>query len=244
MAEPPKSKGDECYAFGKPHFLDTYRRRPCLPQSFSGDNRLRGVNPHFALSILTPRPPRPLPPDRERLAAHRSAKPWTSNPTYFHTASFSPSSSLKILSHCHSGVAKGLKANGKPVEVMGLLTGRPDPENEGVIIITDSFPLPIEGFETRVIADDQHVINHMIALGDLLEDLRPEKFCGWYHSHPFDLQQTPHTFFSSTDLSTQLQWQRSEDGHGNPWLGVVVDPIRSLSLKDLGEEQEHHQREK
>jgi len=34
-------------------------------------------------------------------------------------------------------------------------------------------------------------------------------------------------------LSTQLQWQRSEDGHGNPWLGVVVDPIRSLSLKDL-----------
>ncbi|GMH81621.1 hypothetical protein TrST_g8917 [Triparma strigata] len=171
--------------------------------------------------------------DHAALTEHRTSKPWMSSPTYFHTASFSPSSSLKILSHCQSGVTKGLKQSGKPVEVMGLLQGRPDPSNPGTIIVTDSFPLPIEGFETRVIADDSSVINHMIALGDLMEDLRPEKFCGWYHSHPFDVTTHPHTFFSSTDLSTQLQWQRSEDSHGNPWLGCVIDPLRSMSTSEL-----------
>ena len=65
------------------------------------------------------------------------------------------------------------------------------------------------------------------------QDLRPEKFCGWYHSHPFDVTTHPHTFFSSTDLSTQLQWQRSEDSHGNPWLGCVIDPLRSMSTSEL-----------
>jgi COP9 signalosome complex subunit 5 len=36
-------------------------------------------------------------------------------------------------------------------------------------------------------------------------------------------------FLSSTDLSTQLQWQRSEDPNGNPFLAIVVDPLRSLA---------------
>ena len=27
----------------------------------------------------------------------------------------------------------------------------------------------------------------------------------------------------------QLQWQRSEDPHGNPFLAIVVDPLRSLA---------------
>ena len=45
---------------------------------------------------------------------------------------------------------------------------------------------------------------------------------GWYHSHPFDVEAHSHCFFSSTDLTTQLMWQRTEDGHGNPWLGIVV----------------------
>jgi len=53
---------------------------------------------------------------------------------------------------------------------------------------------------------------------------------GWYHSHPFDVdEQHNHCYLSSTDLSTQLQWQRSEDPHGNPWLAIVVDPLRSLA---------------
>lgn len=38
-----------------------------------------------------------------------------------------------------------------------------------------------------------------------------------------------HCFLSSTDISTQLQWQRMEDPHGNPFLAIVVDPLRSLA---------------
>ena len=38
--------------------------------------------------------------------------------------------------------------------------------------MTDAFPLPIEGFETRVIADDDKVINYMINLGETLETTR------------------------------------------------------------------------
>jgi COP9 signalosome complex subunit 5 len=66
------------------------------------------------------------------------------------------------LQHTYSGVDKGIKGGGKPIEVMGLLLGRPHPDDPKSLVITDAFPLPIEGFETRVIADDQDVINYMV----------------------------------------------------------------------------------
>ena len=65
--------------------------------------------------------------------------------------------------HCQSGVTKGIKKGGNPIEVMGMLMGRPDPITPRTLVVTDAFPLPIEGFETRVVADDSDVINHMIA---------------------------------------------------------------------------------
>lgn len=37
------------------------------------------------------------------------------------------------------------------------------------------FPLPVEGAETKVLADDQEVSNYMIDLGDLLETVRGGK---------------------------------------------------------------------
>ena len=115
---------------------------------------------------------------------------------------------------------------------MGLMLGRPDPHKPTNLIVTDAFPLPIEGFETRVVADDQDVVNHMISLGECLEKSRKEKFMGWYHSHPFDLvlgeDARSHCFLSQTDLSTQLQWQRAEDPHGNPFAAIVVDPLLSM----------------
>lgn len=115
---------------------------------------------------------------------------------------------------------------------MGLMLGRPDPYKPTNLIVTDAFPLPIEGFETRVVADDQDVVNHMISLGERLEKTRKEKFMGWYHSHPFDLvlgeDARSHCFLSQTDLSTQLQWQRAEDPHGNPFCAIVVDPLLSM----------------
>jgi COP9 signalosome complex subunit 5 len=60
--------------------------------------------------------------------------------------------------HGQSGVEKGIKANGKPVEVMGLLLGRPDTEDSRALVISDAQALPIEGFETSVLADNDEVI--------------------------------------------------------------------------------------
>jgi len=69
----------------------------------------------------------------------------------------------------------------------------------------------------------------MIELADANELTRRERFCGWYHTHPFDVDVNSHCYLSTTDISTQLQWQRSEDPHGNPWLAIVIDPLRSLA---------------
>ena len=112
---------------------------------------------------------------------------------------------------------------------MGLLLGRPDDEDANCMIVTDAQALPIEGFETRVVADDQDVINYMISLSENNELSTKEVFCGWYHTHPFDLEDYSHCYLSATDVSTQLSWQRSEDPRGNPWLAIVIDPLRSLA---------------
>jgi COP9 signalosome complex subunit 5 len=166
--------------------------------------------------------------DEAKLNQLRKESPWTKDPKYFTACSLSPSAVMKMMMHCQSGVKKGIDKGGNPIEVMGLLMGRPDHETPKTLVITDAFPLPIEGFETRVIADDQDVVNHMIALGECLERTRKEKFMGWYHSHPFDLGDHSHCFLSQTDLSTQLQWQRAEDPHGNPFVAIVLDPLRSI----------------
>eukprot|EP00536_Pseudo-nitzschia_multiseries_P018090 jgi/Psemu1/264689/estExt_Genewise1Plus.C_21450008 len=172
--------------------------------------------------------------DSVKLQQLRDEKPWRPLAKYFESISISPSAVTKMMMHCQSGVEKGVAQGGNPIEVMGLMLGRPDPHKPTNLIVTDAFPLPIEGFETRVVADDQNVVNHMISLGECLERTRKEKFMGWYHSHPFDLvlgeDSRSHCFLSQTDLSTQLQWQRAEDPHGNPFCAVVVDPLRSMHM--------------
>ncbi|GBG33041.1 COP9 signalosome complex subunit 5 [Hondaea fermentalgiana] len=136
---------------------------------------------------------------------------------------------MKMMAHAVSGVEKGMNAGGRPVEVMGLMLGHLCPESPETLVVSDCFALPIEGAETRVLADDQEVINFMIGLGESLEKTRQERFMGWYHSHPFDVEVHSHCFMSSTDISTQLGWQRAEDRNGNPWLAIVIDPLRSLA---------------
>jgi COP9 signalosome complex subunit 5 len=101
------------------------------------------------------------------------------DPKYFKRVKISPSATIKMMMHGQSGVDKGIKKSGKPIEVMGLLLGRPDTEDLGCLIITDAQALPIEGFETRVIADDDTVVNYMIELGETNELSRKEKFCGY-----------------------------------------------------------------
>lgn len=41
------------------------------------------------------------------------------------------------LMHANSGVEKGLAGGGQPVEVMGLMLGRPDTEANDTLIVTD-----------------------------------------------------------------------------------------------------------
>lgn len=165
----------------------------------------------------------------EKLEQLRRLKPWMSNPKHFQSVKISPSAVIKMMLHGQQGVEKGIKKSGKPIEVMGLLLGRPDTDDNTSIIISDAQALPIEGFETKVVADDENVINYMIELGESLELSRKEIFCGWYHTHPFDLDINSNCFLSNTDITTQLQWQRSEDPHGNPWIAIVIDPLTSIA---------------
>jgi hypothetical protein len=73
-------------------------------------------------------------------------------------------------SHASAGVEKGLAAkNAMPIEIMGLMTGTIDTEEEGVLIINDVFPLPVEGTETRVMSDSDEVIGYMTRLSDAIE---------------------------------------------------------------------------
>lgn len=39
--------------------------------------------------------------------------------------------------HANSGVEKGMAAGGKPVEIMGMMLGRPDSETPQALIVTD-----------------------------------------------------------------------------------------------------------
>ena len=167
--------------------------------------------------------------DDSKLDQIRSQKAWVADPIYFKTVKISPSATIKMMVHGQSGVEKGIKRNGNPLEVMGLLIGRPDVDDPHCIVISDAQALPVEGFETRVIADDEAAMNFMIELGDTNELTKKERFCGWYHTHPFDVDTNSHCYLSNTDVSTQLQWQRSEDPHGNLWLAIVIDPLRSIA---------------
>lgn len=163
------------------------------------------------------------------LAKVREARAWMSDPKHFKRVRVSPSATIKMLAHGQQGVDKGTAQSGKPLEVMGLLLGRPDVEDPQALVVSDALPLPAEGFETRVVVEDPAVTAYMISLMETLETTRKEHFCGWYHTHPFDLDGSSHCYMSATDVSTQLLWQVSEDPHGQPWVALVLDPLLSIA---------------
>ena len=174
--------------------------------------------------------------DRPALESVQQAKAWhegegAKHPKYFKRVLISAGATIKMMQHAMRGVERGMASdNGMPVEVMGLLLGRPstDPEDPHYMVVTDAFPLPVDGVETRVEAGDE-AMNFMIGLSESVEQTRDECLMGWYHSHPFDVGPDPNWFFSAVDCQNQLSWQRSEDSQGNPWLGIVVDPLRSIA---------------
>ena len=168
--------------------------------------------------------------DEAKLSAVRESKLWTKDPRYFKKVMVSPTACVKMLMHSYSGCEEGIRKGGKPLEVMGMMLGCPHCDIPEALVVTDVFPLPVTGFETRVVADDETVVNYMIELAEIVEKTRKERLFGWYHSHPFDVdEEKNHCFLSSTDLSTQLAWQNAEDGNGNPFLAIVIDPLRSFA---------------
>ena len=56
---------------------------------------------------------------------------------------------------------------------------------------------------------------------------------GWYHPHPFSVEVHSNCFLSSTDVQTQLAWQRFTDAKDCPWLAIVVSKeARTQARKD------------
>lgn len=150
----------------------------------------------------------------------------TSNAKYFNKVKISALCAMKMLKHSLAGVKKGREGEGgTPIEIMGLLVGKPDGDT---IVVMDACPLPVEGIEYKVEASDE-AQGYMLQLMESLEARgRKERFIGWYHSHPFDVDVKPMYFMSAMDVGTQTVWQNSIPN----WTAIVVDPLRSLAKQE------------
>merc|ERR1712154_548084 len=155
-------------------------------------------------------------------------RPWKKDPKYFKRCRINVLAATKMVKHAIQGVNQGRKKGGLPTEIMGLLVGKPDPETNSYIVM-DCIELPIEGSETRVVADDEKVLGFMTRMQDRIEELRKDRFIGWYHSHPFEVGAASNAFFSATDVNTQLLWQMQF----GMWGGIVIDPLRCLAKQKV-----------
>jgi len=163
--------------------------------------------------------------DEEHVKTLYKEKPWEKNIKFFKKVKISALAATKMLKHALAGVKKGREGpGGTPIEIMGLLVGKPEGET---VVVLDSCPLPVEGIEYKVEAAEEAQV-YMTTLSDSIEKRRPEAFIGWYHSHPFDVDVKPHYFMSSMDVTTQALWQ-----HTSPvWTAIVIDPLRSLAKQE------------
>jgi len=135
-------------------------------------------------------------------------RPWTGDPHYFRRVHISAVALIKMVMHARSG---------GNIEVMGSMQGKVD-HNE--FVVTDAFPLPVEGTETRVSAHAEGN-EFLVAYHERSQEVgRKENIIGWYHSHP-----SYGCWLSGIDVQTQQSNQQYQD----PFLAVVIDPIRTMS---------------
>jgi len=146
--------------------------------------------------------------DREQQRSMLSAKPWEKDPHFFKDIRISALALLKMVMHARSG---------GNLEVMGLLLGKVD---SNVMVVMDSFALPVEGTETRVNAQAQGY-EYMTEYIEAAKKVgRMENAIGWYHSHP-----GYGCWLSGIDVSTQMLNQNFQD----PFVAIVIDPVRTIS---------------
>lgn len=146
--------------------------------------------------------------DRQQQQSLLTAKPWEKDPHFFKDIKISALALLKMVMHARSG---------GNLEIMGLLLGKVD---ANVMVVMDSFALPVEGIETQVNVMAQGY-EYMTAYIESAKQVgRLENAIGWYHSHPgFGC------WLSGIDVATQMLNQNFQD----PWAAIVIDPIRTIS---------------
>lgn len=94
-------------------------------------------------------------------------------------------------------------------------------KGNGVFVVTDIISLPVEASETRVTADDE-TYTLMAAYSEWIRKINTHQIVGWYHSHP-----SYGCWLSGIDVNTQELFQTNVD----PFLAIVVDPIKSVNLR-------------
>lgn len=152
--------------------------------------------------------------EEEQDAIHER-KPWKEDVNFFKKVRISAVALIKMVMHSRSS---GNGILGEMNEVMGLMLGKVTPD--GTFIVVDSFPLPVEGTETRVNAGAS-ANEFMVTFSENGERVgKQEPVCGWYHSHP-----GYGCWLSGTDVQTQMTYQ----SHQEPFLSVVVDPVRTCA---------------
>jgi COP9 signalosome complex subunit 5 len=144
----------------------------------------------------------------EEQEALYTRKPWKEDVKYFKRLRMSAVALVKLVTHARSG---------NSMEVMGLLVGKVLGDS---FVVLDSFPLPVEGTETRVNAGAS-ANEFMIKFIEAIEVTgRADTVVGWYHSHP-----GYGCWLSGIDVQTQSLYQQ----HQEPFCAVVVDPTRTCA---------------
>lgn len=130
------------------------------------------------------------------------------NPRYFKEVYISKLCCQQILKYAISGGDN---------EIMGMLIGVTQGSK---FIVTESFPLPVLGTETRVNAMSEsyeYMVQYMNSMTSTEDKIN--RIVGWYHSHPgYDC------WLSKIDMTTQQLNQSYQD----PYLAIVIDPKKSI----------------
>ncbi|ESL05574.1 metallopeptidase [Trypanosoma rangeli SC58] len=92
------------------------------------------------------------------------------------------------------------------------------------MVVTSAFALPVDASEVECAMNDASQL-YMLDYLQYHQRCGSQEGCiGWYHSHPGYT-----CFLSGTDVSTQQLGQKAQD----PWLAIVIDPVRTISTGRL-----------
>jgi len=146
--------------------------------------------------------------DAEEQKKISDQRPWRQDPQYFKRVKISAIALIKMVMHARSGGAH---------EIMGMMQGKIEAET---FVVMDAYPLPVEGTETRVSAQND-ANEFLVDYNERSKNVgRLENIVGWYHSHP-----GYGCWLSGIDVMTQMTNQTYTD----PFLAIVIDPNRTIS---------------